>query len=246
MHLLPHPQSDVMIHLNYSEQRGGIGEMSDNQGGHHGVGSANATIQTDFELSLVDASMIAILRGLSPDATTSIALELRSLGVQFIEVTIQDEQGELALRQTIQDWPTGPQRIGAGSIISTALARRAIDDGAEFLVSPGLSAEVIAAADDAHIPILAGVATPSEVQQAASLGLTAVKLFPAAQLGGPAYLRALAGPFPTMKFIPTGGVNFENAQAYLTAGALTVGIGGELTQPSGLEALRRWINRRTP
>lgn len=246
MHLLPHPRSRITIHLNYSEQRGGIGEMSDNQGGQHGVGSANTAIQTDFNDALLDVSMIAILRGLSPDATTSLAFELRSLGVRFIEVTIQDEQGRQALRQTIQDWPTGPQRIGAGSIISTALARQAIGDGAEFLVSPGLSAEVVAAARDAHIPILAGVATPSEVQHAAALGLTAVKLFPAAQLGGPAYLRALAGPFPSIKFVPTGGVNFDNAQTYLAAGALAVGIGGELTQPSGLESLRRWIDSRSP
>jgi 2-dehydro-3-deoxyphosphogluconate aldolase/(4S)-4-hydroxy-2-oxoglutarate aldolase len=219
--------------------------MSDNQGGRDGVRSAKTPTQTDFEAALLDTSIIAILRGLSPDATTSLALELRSLGVAFIEVTIQDEQGGLALRQTIQEWPTGPQRIGAGSIISTALARRAIGDGAEFLVAPGLSAEVVGTARDADLPILAGVATPSEVQHAAALGLTAVKLFPAAQLGGPAYLRALGGPFPAMRFVPTGGVNFDNAEAYLAAGALAVGIGGELTQPSGLEALRRWIDRRT-
>ena len=210
-----------------------------------GVVPSATAIQTDFEDELRDAAMVAILRGLSPDATTSLALDLRSLGVQFIEVTIQDEQGGQALRQTVQEWPAGPQRIGAGSIISTALAERAIGDGAEYLVSPGLSAEVVAIAREADSPILAGVATPSEVQQAAALGLTAVKLFPAAQLGGPEYLRALSGPFPSIEFVPTGGVDFENAQGYLAAGALAVGIGGVLTQPSGLEAARRWIDRRT-
>lgn len=201
--------------------------------------------QAAFEHQLLDASMIAILRGLTPDATTTLALELRSLGVRHIEVTIQDEQGAQALRQTVHEWPDGPHMIGAGSIISATLARQAINDGAEFLVSPGLSREVVHTARDQGIPILPGVASPSEVQYAAALGLTTVKLFPAAQLGGPAYLRALAGPFPSIKFVPTGGVNFENAQAYLAAGALAVGIGGELTRPSGLEALRRWIDRRT-
>lgn len=131
--------------------------------------------------------------------------------MQFIEVTIQDEQGGQPLRQTIREWPTGQQQIGAGSIISAELAKRAIGDGAEFLVSSGLSADVLATARDVDIPILAGVATPSEVQHAAALGLTAVKLFPSAQLGGPGYLRALSGPFPSIEFVPTGGVVFDNA-----------------------------------
>ena len=215
--------------------------MSERAGNEDGGNVA----QDVFEHRLGDASTIAILRGLTPDATTALALEVRSLGIRCIEVTIQDEQGIQALRQTVREWPEGPETIGAGSIISVAMAQQAIDDGAEFLVSPGLSVDVVSIARDRGIPILPGVATPTEVQHAAALGLTAVKLFPAAQLGGPAYVRALGGPFPTMKFVPTGGVNFENAQAYLAAGALAVGIGGELTQPSGPEALRRWIDSRT-
>jgi Entner-Doudoroff aldolase len=206
-----------------------------------GVDDADDVAQKSFEQGLGEASIIAILRGLSPDATTALALELLSLGVRHIEVTVQDEWGEQALRQTVREWPEGPQMLGAGSIISVALAEQAVDDGAQFLVSPGLSVGVVQSARHLGVPILAGVATPSEVQQAAVLGLTAVKLFPAAQLGGPAYVRALNGPFPMMKYVPTGGVSFDNAEAYLATGALAVGIGGELTQPAGLEALRRGI-----
>lgn len=207
-------------------------------------GTANAA-QHSFEQGLGEASIVAILRGLTPDATTALALELVSIGVLHIEVTIQDEQGAQAFRQTVSEWPDGPHMLGAGSIISVSLAEQAIQDGAQFLVSPGLSTDVVQTARNLCMPILAGVATPSEVQQAAALGLTTAKLFPAAQLGGPAYLRALNGPFPMMKFVPTGGVNFENAEAYLATGALAVGVGGELTQPSGLEALRRWVARPT-
>lgn len=224
-----------------------MSEMSpNNDGDNESSDTTHKAIQDAFERLLGDGSLIAILRGLTPDATISLALELRSLGVRHIEVTIQDEQGAQAPRQTVQVWPDGPHMIGAGSVTSASLARQAIDDGAEFLVCPGLSKDVVHAAREQGIPILPGVATPSEVQHAAALGLTAVKLFPVAQLGGPAYLRALTGPFPAMKFVPTGGVNFDNAEDYLAAGALAVGIGGELTQPSGLEALRRWIDRRTP
>ena len=224
----------------------GVRMMGNEAGDAGGIDSSDDARQAVFEGRLLDAKIVTILRGLTPDATTSLAVELRSLGVQCIEVTVQDEQGAQALRQTVHDWPAGPQMIGAGSIISPSLARQAIEDGAVFLVCPGLSSEVVGVARDCGVPILPGVATPSEVQRAAALGLTAVKLFPAAQLGGPAYLRALGGPFPSMKFVPTGGVSFDNAQAYLAAGALAVGIGGQLTQPSGLEALRRWIDGRTP
>ena len=206
--------------------------------------TSDSTVQTDFERRLGEASMVAILRGLTPDATTALALELRSIGVRHIEVTMQDDQGLAALRQTIQEWPDGPDTIGAGSVVSVASAQQAVDAGASFLISPGLSAAVVDFARALDVAVLPGVATPSEVQQAMALGLSAVKLFPAAQLGGTAYLRASAGPFPGMRFVPTGGVDFDNADDYLAQGALAVGIGGQLTQPAGIDALRRWIDAR--
>lgn len=202
------------------------------------------SVQTDFEQRLGDAGMVAILRGLSPDATTALALELRSVGVRHIEVTMQDEMGLAALRQTIQDWPAGPDTIGAGSVVSVEGAQLAVEAGASFLISPGLSAAVVEFARDNEVAVLPGVATPTEVQHAIALGLSAVKLFPAAQLGGPGYLRALAGPFPSLRFVPTGGVDVDNADDYLAQGALAVGIGGRLTQPGGVDAARRWVEAR--
>ena len=205
----------------------------------------DGSVQTDFERRLGEARMVAILRGSSPDATTALALELRSIGVRHIEVTMQDEMGLAALRQTIQEWPAGADPIGAGSVVSVAGAQLAVDAGAGFLISPGLSAAVVEFARDHDVAVLPGVATPTEVQHAIALGLSAVKLFPAAQLGGPAYLRALAGPFPGVRFVPTGGVDVDNADDYLAHGALAVGIGGRLTQPGGLDAVRRWLDARS-
>ena len=209
-----------------------------------GMSTSDSAVQADFERRLGEASMVAILRGLTPDATTALALELRSIGVQHIEVTMQDDQGLAALRQTIQEWPDGPDTVGAGSVVSVASAQQAVEAGASFLISPGLSAAVVEFARAHAVAVLPGVATPSEVQEAMALGLSAVKLFPAAQLGGTAYLRALAGPFPGMRFVPTGGVDFDNADDYLAQGALAVGIGGQLTQPAGIDALRSWIDAR--
>lgn len=205
----------------------------------------DGSVQTDFERGLGDARMVAILRGLSPDATTALALELRSIGVRHIEVTMQDEMGLAALRQTTQEWPAGSDPIGAGSVVSVAGAQAAVDAGAGFIISPGLSAAVVEFARDHDIAVLPGVATPTEVQHAVALGLSAVKLFPAMQLGGPAYLRALAGPFPGIRFVPTGGVDVDNAGDYLAHGALAVGVGGQLTQPGGLDAVRRWFETRS-
>ena len=106
-----------------------MGEVSRNREGDNESGDAtHKAIQDAFERLLGDGSLIAILRGLTPDATISLALELRSLGVRHIEVTIQDEQGAQALRQTVQVWPDGPHMIGAGSVTSASLARQAIDD----------------------------------------------------------------------------------------------------------------------
>lgn len=203
-----------------------------------------AAAQLDIEARLVDDPIVAILRGLAPDPCRSMVDELQGAGLRSIEVTIQDDEGFAALQAVLQHRGPGAHAIGAGSVINATLVHQAVDAGAEFLVCPGISVEVVAASKDRGIPIFPGVATPSEVQLAASLGLRAVKVFPATQLGGPAYLRALQGPFPNMRFIPTGGVSFKNADEYLRAGALAVGIGGELTQPGGAQALRTWITNR--
>lgn len=146
-----------------------------------------------------------------------------------------------ALKRTVTMKGLSGCFVGAGSVTSVELAEQAIDVGAQFLVSPGLSPAVIEIADAHDVPILPGVATPSEVQSAHDLGIRTVKLFPAAQLGGPAYLRALAAPFPFMRFVPTGGVDFSNAPDYLAAGALAVGIGSGLTRPGGVEAFHDWM-----
>ena len=189
-----------------------------------------------FADRLADSAVIAILRGLDPRATAELAAELNAVGANHIEVTIQDPAGEEALCRTVDMIDPHECFLGAGSVTSVGRAERAIELGVQFLVSPGLSPAVVAVADSHGVPILPGVSTPSEVQRAHELGIATVKLFPAAQLGGPGYLRAMSAPFPFMRFVPTGGVDFGNADDYFAAGALAVGIGSELTRPGGVEA----------
>ena len=107
--------------------------------------------------------------------------------------------------------------VGAGTVINKGQAKTAIAAGAKFLVSPGISEEVAEAADEAQMPYLAGVANPTDIMVAANLGMKIVKFFPATALGGLGILKAFAGPFPQIEFMPTGGINLENLGDWLSA-----------------------------
>lgn len=133
-------------------------------------------------------------------------------GVDVVEVTLRTRFGldaieKLAARKDLT--------VGAGTVVTTHQVRTAIDAGAEFVVSPGFDVEVVNCTLAAKVPVLPGVATASEIQQAMKLGLKFLKLFPAEQLGGLAAVGALAGPFPDIRFMVSGGVTAENAIHYL-------------------------------
>src|SRR5262249_8276843 len=140
--------------------------------------------------------------------------------------------------------------LGAGTVLTAADAARAEGAGASFLVTPGLGADLLASAP--RLPVLAGALTPSEVIAARAYGGTAVRLFPAS-LGGPGYLKALIGPFPSVPFVPVGGVDAEAAAAYFAVGAVAVGVGspliGDAARGGDLQALRGrialWCARMT-
>jgi 2-dehydro-3-deoxyphosphogluconate aldolase / (4S)-4-hydroxy-2-oxoglutarate aldolase len=117
--------------------------------------------------------------------------------------------------------------LGAGTLRTPAQAGEAVAAGARFLVAPGLDDELVAAMRATGVVTMAGALTPTEVMRAQALEVDVVKVFPAA-LGGPAYVRALRGPFPDVPFMPTGGVSAANLREWLDAGVVAVGAGGEL------------------
>jgi len=128
----------------------------------------------------------------------------------------------------------GEVLVGAGTVTDAETVRRAVDAGAEFIVSPCLVPEVIDAARRAEVAVLPGALTPTEVFQAFRLGGDMVKVFPAQSVGGAAYLRALRGPFPDIPFVPTGGVTLDNVREMFDAGAAAVGVGSELVSKDAL------------
>jgi len=126
--------------------------------------------------------------------------------------------------------------IGAGTVLNADDARRCLDAGAQFLVSPGFNrATVELAVRDAKL-IMAGALTPTEIIEAWTAGSDLVKVFPCGQVGGVKYIKALKGPLPQIPLVPTGGVNLATAAEFIEAGAAALGIGGELIQPEALKS----------
>jgi 2-dehydro-3-deoxyphosphogluconate aldolase/(4S)-4-hydroxy-2-oxoglutarate aldolase len=144
-------------------------------------------------------------------------------GIEQVEVTI-DTPGALV---AVADAAGEGRTVGVGTVVDSEQVRAAAAAGARFVVSPGLVLEVIETALTLELEPVPGVFTATEILAATAAGARMMKLFPAS-CGGPSYLRALRGPFPTTGIIPTGGVRIEEVRAYLDAGATVVALGSEL------------------
>ena len=132
--------------------------------------------------------------------------------------------------------------VGAGTVLDIEAARRCLGAGAKFLTSTGLDLEMVDFAVKQEVVVFPGVLTPTEVIMASKAGADFVKIFPCSQLGGPAYIKALKAPFPQVPLIASGGVNQRTAADFIVAGAVAVGIGGDLIQPDAIKCRERdWI-----
>ena len=144
-------------------------------------------------------------------------------GVPAAEITFRTACAAEAIALGVKEFPE--MHIGAGTVINGEQAHKAIDAGASFIVSPGLSVEVAEICKAANIPYFPGCATPTEIMQAISLGITTVKFFPANVYGGLSAIKALSGPFPQVSFLPTGGVDLSNIREFLAFEKI-VAVGG--------------------
>jgi 2-dehydro-3-deoxyphosphogluconate aldolase / (4S)-4-hydroxy-2-oxoglutarate aldolase len=137
---------------------------------------------------------------------------LVSGGLPVAEITFRTLAAEYAIRSLAE---RGDMLVGAGTVLTTEQADRAIDAGASFIVAPGTNPRVVEHCLGRNAPIIPGVATPTDIELAMSLGLSTVKFFPAENLGGTSMLKALAGPYPNVRFLPTGGITPEKLPEYL-------------------------------
>ena len=205
--------------------------------------SAGADVtNAEFDRILAGRPLMAIFRGLGVDRSIELARRAWELGIEAVELPIQSEADVDALAAVAEAGRAEGRLEGAGTVVSTRLVELAASAGAAFTVSPGLDADVVRASAAAGLPPLPGVATPTEVQAAMALGLTWLKAFPASLLG-PAWFRAMAGPFPDARFVATGGMDARNAAAFLEAGVRTVAVGSALEDPAQLPALAALLRR---
>ena len=134
-------------------------------------------------------------------------------GLPVAEVTFRTDAAEESIRIMRKEFPE--MLVGAGTVTNLDQAARALDAGATFLVAPGFCRSVVEFAIDNHLPVFPGTCTPSEVMAAMEYNLPVVKFFPAVQCGGLGTIKALAAPFPSLKFMPTGGINASNVLEFL-------------------------------
>lgn len=183
---------------------------------------------------LREIGIIPVIRADAAPAALRVIETLADADVTIAEVTLTVPDA-MAVIATAARRFAGRVLIGAGTVTNARQAQDAARAGAEFIVSPGLVPDVVATARQAGVAVLPGALTPTELIHASELGADMVKIFPAQALGGPSYIRALRGPFPTLLLVPTGGVTLETVGDFIRAGAAAVGVGGELVSRDALK-----------
>ena len=166
--------------------------------------------------------------------TDRIFTALRASGIGCGEITFRTACAAEAIAYASRSYPD--MTVGAGTVINAEQCRAALEAGAKFIVSPGLSASVAAVCKEYGVPYYPGCVTPTEIMQALELGITTVKFFPANVYGGLTALKALAAPFPQVKFIPTGGVDRSNIDQFLSFEKVAA-VGGSFFVKEALEKM---------
>ena len=169
---------------------------------------------------------IAVVRAPSLEVGMQMAIAVAQGGITLIEITWDSDRPTALISQLRDRLPDC--QIGAGTLLTPSALQEAIVAGAQFLFSPHLNMELVQLAIAAQVPIIPGALTPSEIVAAWQAGATCVKVFPVQAVGGADYIRHLRSPLGQIPLIPTGGVTVENAQSFLQAGAIAVGLSGGL------------------
>ncbi len=152
-------------------------------------------------------------------------------GLPRAEITFRTKAAEESIQHIASEFPD--LVLGAGTVLSVDQAKRAVDAGAKFIVSPGFNPKVVDWCLENEVPVTPGIATPTEIEMALDKGLEILKFFPAEALGGAVMLKAMSGPYSDVKFIPTGGVNPQNLVGYLKLSTVHA-CGGSWLAPSKL------------
>jgi 2-dehydro-3-deoxyphosphogluconate aldolase/(4S)-4-hydroxy-2-oxoglutarate aldolase len=178
--------------------------------------------------------LIPVLRAKNPKQAHAVIEAMIAGGVTVVEVTMTCPDACGILR-TLREGYGSKLLLGSGTVTTAKEAEETIEAGAEFVVSPSLHPEVIAATKAAGKLSIPGALTPTEVITADRAGADFVKIFPCSAMGGASYLKSLLAPFPHLKLIPTGGVTLQTAESFLKAGARALGVGSDLVNLAAID-----------
>ncbi|MDN3270123.1 bifunctional 4-hydroxy-2-oxoglutarate aldolase/2-dehydro-3-deoxy-phosphogluconate aldolase [Streptomyces sp. MA15] len=180
--------------------------------------------RSDLAAEVAGTPLIAMLTEPESPAVPAVTEELGKAGVRAVEITLTSPNALDAVRRSVV---TGAALVGAGTVRDRETARRAVDAGAHYLLTPGVLPDVLDEAGSLGVPVVCGAFTTTEVMEAWRLGAALVKLFPA-RLGGPAYLASLTMAFGDIPLVPTGGITADDLADYFAAGAHAAALGRPL------------------
>jgi 2-dehydro-3-deoxyphosphogluconate aldolase/(4S)-4-hydroxy-2-oxoglutarate aldolase len=183
---------------------------------------------------MMTEGLIPVIRVTSAQEAMDVAEAIQKGGVTSLEITMT-VPGAIEVMKELTERNKDEIVIGAGTVLDPETGRAALLAGAQFLVSPTLNLDLIRLAHRYAAAVIPGAMTPTEILTAWEAGADLVKVFPAAQLGGPDFIKAVRGPLPQIPLVPTGGVNLQNAGAFIRAGAAVLGVGGELVDKKAVK-----------
>lgn len=186
---------------------------------------------------IAKVGLVPVIKLNDPKKAVALAKALKKGGIPVAEVTFRAEGADKAIANIAKEMPD--MLVGAGTVITVEQVKKAVAAGAKYIISPGFDPEVVKYCVDNDIPVTPGCTNPSEVSVATKMGLEVVKFFPAEAAGGLKVLKALAGPFPKMRFIPTGGINPDNLNDYLAFPKI-IACGGSWMVPEKMVDENDW------
>jgi 2-dehydro-3-deoxyphosphogluconate aldolase/(4S)-4-hydroxy-2-oxoglutarate aldolase len=183
---------------------------------------------------IAEVGLMPVVRAQSADEAIQAINAIREGGVDILEITMT-VPGAIGLIEAVAERYGSELVLGAGTVLDAETARACILAGAQFIVSPSLNLDTIAACRRYSVPVIPGALTPTEVVTAWSAGADVVKVFPCGAVGGASYIKALKAPLPQIELVPTGGVSLKTAADFIKAGSMALGVGADLVD---LQAIR--------
>jgi len=190
-------------------------------------GNQTAFMTKDEVISRVSKTgVLPVIRAASADEARQAIDAICEGGIDTIEVTLTIPNAVALIETLAKELPD--VLIGAGTVLNANDAKRCIDVGAEFIISPATDLETIRICNEYETVVMPGALTPTEIIAAIAAGANVVKVFPVGALGGVNYIKSLRSPFPGLKVVPTGGITIDTAASFIKAGCLAVGLGSDL------------------